>query len=407
VREAGLVRILCGADGNDPFGRPAGIAVHLDVVSSDILQTEPATSAPLSRGAAFRTAPLLAVLDSDVGRLIVIGQCQVTVDPHRAPVVRVLARWLWQASRSADPPRQARRRPGRSAGRLNTTDHNWRMVPGVDRLPDLLVPWFRNNPHAIPADGEGRATVIAKAIAESSRDEVYTLRALRYELERLIGANLRRSRTRELESVLADVVELTVAVSRARDVATEAWRGGQLTGQPSLVVVPVPQLPVIPIGVGAASGRQALNACRVCLLDPAVAPQQVPEQRQVPVGQPVQGGLALLGERTPDLLEQAGHLDGELNVHLPAVDGVAHAPHVSQSLQPVQRSGDGTGRYAGDLCQPACRRWALPVHRSQAPQISQVRTQVPRGRLVEGLHRVLPLGDLLTDLLDKVCLRPP
>jgi hypothetical protein len=100
------------------------------------------------------------------------------------------------------------------------------MVSEVDRLRELLVTWFRNNPHAIPTDGEGRATVIAKAIAESSRNEVYTVRALRYELERVIGANLRRLRTQELGFVLADVVELTVAVSRARDEATEAWREG-------------------------------------------------------------------------------------------------------------------------------------------------------------------------------------
>jgi hypothetical protein len=220
------VRILYGADGSDPFGRRAGVAVHLDVVPPNAGQTEPATSAPLSRGTAFRTAPLLAVLDTGAGRLMVIGHCQVTVAAHRAPVVRVLAQGLWLASRSADTPRRRRRRLGRSAGRLSTTDHNWRMVSGFDRLPDVLVPWFRNNPHAIPADGEGRATVIAKAIAESSRNEVYTVRALRYELERVIGANLRRLRTQELEFVLADVVELTVAVSRARDEATEAWRGG-------------------------------------------------------------------------------------------------------------------------------------------------------------------------------------
>ena len=68
--------------------------------------------------------------------------------------------------------------------------------------------------------------MIAKAIAESSRNEAYTVRELRYELERTIGASLRRLRTQELESVLADVVELTVAVSRAREGATEDRRGG-------------------------------------------------------------------------------------------------------------------------------------------------------------------------------------
>jgi hypothetical protein len=100
------------------------------------------------------------------------------------------------------------------------------MVPQFDRLRELLVPWFRNNPHAIPADREGCATAIAKAIAESSRNEVHSLRTLRYEYERVIGVNLRRLRTRELEFVLADVVELTVAASRARDEAAESWREG-------------------------------------------------------------------------------------------------------------------------------------------------------------------------------------
>jgi hypothetical protein len=185
-----------------------------------------APTVPLARGTAFRTAPVLAIVDTGAGRLMVIGQCQVTVPPYRAPVVRVLARGLWLASRSADIPRGRRRRLGRSADVHRTTDQDWRMVPEFDRLRELLASWLRDNPHAIPADGEGRATVIAKAIAESSRDEVYTVRALRYELERVIGANLRRLRTHDLEFVLADVVELTVAVSRARDEATEAHRGG-------------------------------------------------------------------------------------------------------------------------------------------------------------------------------------
>jgi hypothetical protein len=226
VRGPGLVKILCGADGIDPYGRRAGIAIHLDVVPPDAVPTGPATLTPLPRGTAFRTAPLLAILDGDVGRLIVIGRCEVTVAPHRAPVVRVLARWIWLASRGADTAPRARRRFRRVAGRLHTTDHSWRMVPAFDGLRELLVRWFRDNPHAVPDDGEGCATVIAKAIAESSRDGVYRVRALRYELERLIGANLRRSRTRDLEFVLADVVELTLAASRARDEATDAWRGG-------------------------------------------------------------------------------------------------------------------------------------------------------------------------------------
>jgi hypothetical protein len=223
----GLVRILGGADGSDPFGSQAGVAVHLEVVQPDAARNESSDLAPLPRGMAFRTAPLLAILDTDSGRLMVIGHCQVRVRPNRAPVVRVLARGLWFASGSAQTPRPSRRRRlGRGADRISTADHNWRIVPEFDQLRDALIPWLRNNPHEIPTDEEGRATVIAKAISESSRNEVYTVRALRYELERVIGANLRRLRTQELELVLADVVELTIAVSRARDEATEAWRGG-------------------------------------------------------------------------------------------------------------------------------------------------------------------------------------
>jgi hypothetical protein len=202
------------------------VLVHLDVIPPDTVPTEPANSAPLSSGTAFRAAPLLAILDTGAGRLMVIGRCQVTVDPQGGPVVQALVQGLWLASRTADTPARRRRRWARSADQLSTTDHSWRMIPEFDRLRDLLVTWLRNNQHAIPADGEGRATVIAKAIAESSRDEVHTVRALRYELERVIGANLRRLRTQELEFVLADIVELTVAVSRARDEATEAWRDG-------------------------------------------------------------------------------------------------------------------------------------------------------------------------------------
>lgn len=260
VREAGLVRILSGADYSDPFGRQGGVLVHLDVVPPDAVQTEPpANSAPLPPRTAFRTAPLLAILDTGTSRLIAIGRCQVTVDSQRGTVVRALVQGLWLASRSADTPPRRRRRRVRNAGQLGTTDHSWQMIPGFDGLRDLLVTWLRNNPHAIPADGEGRATVIAKAIAESSRNEVYTVRALRYDLEHVIGANLRRLQTQELALVLADIVELTVAVSRARDEATEAWREGLSSWRSALAAYHAQrrlQDPTLPRRAGARRARR-------------------------------------------------------------------------------------------------------------------------------------------------------
>jgi hypothetical protein len=221
-----VVRILGGANGEDPSGRPAGVDVHLEVLPPDaVAATTSLTNVPVPRRTAFRTAPLLAILETGTGRLIVVGHCQVTVAAQRTPALRVLAQALWLASRDDDEPRRRRSRGG-GAGRFRPTDHGWRMVPGYEGLGELLIPWLRANPHPIPADREGRATVIAKAISESSRNEAYTVRELRYGLERTIGASLRRLKTQELESVLADVVELTVAVSRARDAATEARRGG-------------------------------------------------------------------------------------------------------------------------------------------------------------------------------------
>lgn len=216
--------VLCGPEGVRSSGSGLGVAVNVEVVPPHASQTERASRAALPSGAAFRSAPLLAILDTGHGRLAAIGHCQVVVAPHRAPNIRVIVQALWASSRHADSRRQ--RRKDRDAAAPDAADRDWRMVPEFDGLEALLIAWLRNNPHAIPQDKEGRATTIAKAIAELSRNEVRTVRLLRYDIERVIGANLRRVRTRDLESVLADVVELAVLASRARDEAAAAWREG-------------------------------------------------------------------------------------------------------------------------------------------------------------------------------------
>jgi len=219
------VAILCGDSGTDPAGRPAGIDVRFEVLQPEqTAQAETVFTVPVPRRGAFRGAPVLAIVDTGDGRLMVVGHCRVTVAPHRRPVVTVLAQALWLARRASDGT--GKHGLFRRARPVKTADQGWQLVPEHGQLRELLIPWFRANPHSIPADPEGAATVIAKAVAESSRNETYTVRAIRYELERVIGANLRRARTRDLELVLADVVELTVAVSRARDEAAEARRGG-------------------------------------------------------------------------------------------------------------------------------------------------------------------------------------
>ncbi len=112
----------------------------LDAVAA----ADPVTAAP--RRTAFRTAPLLAILDTGAGRLIVVGHCQVTADSQHAPVFRVLAQALWLASREGEAPRGRRSRTGRGADLFRPTDHGWRMVSEYDGLRELLIPWLRDNP---------------------------------------------------------------------------------------------------------------------------------------------------------------------------------------------------------------------------------------------------------------------
>jgi len=43
------------------------------------------------------------------------------------------------------------------------------MIPDFDRLPDLLVPWLGDNPHAISVDEEGRATGVCRNTSQRRR----------------------------------------------------------------------------------------------------------------------------------------------------------------------------------------------------------------------------------------------
>lgn len=70
---------------------------------------------------------------------------------------------------------------------------------------------------------DGAAT-IAKGITEGSRNTVAQLRDLRYEMERKVADLLAQRRSTALRTVLAQLVELSMAFSRARDHAREAVR---------------------------------------------------------------------------------------------------------------------------------------------------------------------------------------
>jgi hypothetical protein len=74
-----------------------------------------------------------------------------------------------------------------------------------------------------------KSLTIAKALAEGSRNTVADLRGLRYEMERRIADLLAQRGNTALRMLMAQLVELSMAVSRARDVAQEAVREGRFT----------------------------------------------------------------------------------------------------------------------------------------------------------------------------------
>ncbi|GGU34412.1 hypothetical protein [Lentzea flava] len=96
--------------------------------------------------------------------------------------------------------------------------------PG-DGVAELL----KNPAHPIPGDGT-RAEVVAKAIAEGSRNTVAELRGLRYEMERQVADLLAQRRNTALRMVMAQLVELSIAVSRARDQARDTLREVRIPG---------------------------------------------------------------------------------------------------------------------------------------------------------------------------------
>ncbi|WP_157984476.1 hypothetical protein [Lentzea terrae] len=80
--------------------------------------------------------------------------------------------------------------------------------------------------HPIPESG--RAGVIAKAITEGSRNAVADLRGLRYEMERQVADLLAQRKSTALRMVMAQLLELSIAFSRARDHARVTLRESKL-----------------------------------------------------------------------------------------------------------------------------------------------------------------------------------
>ncbi|GHF66216.1 hypothetical protein FHX82_005996 [Amycolatopsis bartoniae] len=145
---------------------------------------------------AFLAVPFVRLSRQSGERSLVSGQARV-LSAAGAPEVTVAVRAVWAET------------------------GGWHLESGSDgHVVALEVP--------PPDEADPRAAVVqvAKAIAESSRNEIAHVRGLRYELERQLAELLAKRRHGTLRPLLAQLVELSTALGRVRDQAQEAVRDG-------------------------------------------------------------------------------------------------------------------------------------------------------------------------------------
>lgn len=167
------------------------------------------TRVPISDGASYLVAPLLTLVSLDDKRLVLVGRCEVLVSSDGDAEMHAIVEEAWMAPvvTEADGQRSPR---------------GWKTIPDHPELDRAVNHALQRPRHREPGDPDARAVVIAKAVAEHTRNAVAELRSLRYAAERTFGARLRGRGGSDVE--LADLVELSIAASRARDLCREAAR---------------------------------------------------------------------------------------------------------------------------------------------------------------------------------------
>ena len=152
---------------------------------------------------AFLAGPFLRVVGEPGSRRLLTGRVRVAVTADRPVAVSVVLQCAWAEAggwhQERDPASE----------------------PDADLLAALAEP-----AHQITGDDGVRALTIGKAFAEQSRNAVLQLRALRYDAERQLADLLAQRSSRMIRPLLAEIVELSMAVGRARDQAHEAFRDG-------------------------------------------------------------------------------------------------------------------------------------------------------------------------------------
>jgi len=191
-------RVLGGSDGSQ------GLEVELRLTTT-VGVNDGAEARAAQQSRAFRAVPLLRVVGRGPERVLVVGQARVVVGTSAVVVeLAVQAAWaeasqwgpLDAASVSLQLLETALRSPGHDVGRVVRSEPGRQLV----------------------------ASRLAKGLAEGSRNSVADVRAIRYELEQALAEGLRGKRGRT--GLLAQIVEIALAVNRARDQAREAAREG-------------------------------------------------------------------------------------------------------------------------------------------------------------------------------------
>ncbi|MEV6229516.1 hypothetical protein AB0L88_16780 [Saccharopolyspora shandongensis] len=189
--------------------------------------------------AAYRAAPLLRLIGERGSRKLITGRMRIAVRPDSAPSVTILVTALWSER------------------------DRWTQVQDVrSQLDDALGASLTEPAHPVHGDEQDVAAILAKAVAESSHNEVTKVRALRYELERRLADQLANRKQEPMRRLLAEVIELSIAFNRARDEARAAirddlWRRDESAPRHGETAEPPgPETPVL--------DRMHYNAIRHC-----------------------------------------------------------------------------------------------------------------------------------------------
>jgi hypothetical protein len=198
----------CSVFGNYQEG-DFGLTVHLRVTPPRLAVDVPGpTRVPIFDGETYLVAPLLTLVSVDDQRFVLVGRCEVLVNSDQDAEMHAIIEEAWMApvTREAD---------GHLAPR------GWKTISDHPELGQAVKHALQRPRHREPGVMDARPVVIAKAVAEHTRNAVSELRSLRYSAERTFGARL-RGRGSDVD--LADLVELSIAASRARDLCRESVR---------------------------------------------------------------------------------------------------------------------------------------------------------------------------------------